>query len=92
MPFENELFQCPLCGMHAPASRLTEEGPFPLESFLVVGGGSLPLTDEEKETRKGRSFRKGSGKPGFSRTAQVVTDELRALVRQRIAEIGEQEE
>ncbi|MCK5235879.1 MAG: hypothetical protein KAR06_02745 [Deltaproteobacteria bacterium] len=70
--------------------RLTEEGPFSLESRLVVGGGSLPLTTEERESRKGRHFKKGSGKPIFNSIPQEVTDELRDLVSKRIEEISEQ--
>lgn len=90
MPFENEQFRCPLCAMWAPVERLTEEGPFALKSRRVVGGGSLPLTTEEREARKGRHFKKGSGKPIFNDKIEEPTDELRALVNKRIEELSEQ--
>ena len=89
MPFKNEQFHCPLCGMGALLERLTEEGPFPRESRVVGGGGSLPLTTSEREARKGRHFKKGSGKPIFTERIEEPSDELRALVQKRIEEISE---
>ena len=85
---ETELFRCVCCGQLAPITRLTEEGPFPLEKWLQTYGGKRALSDEELEGMKGRTFRRGGGPGIIEYYPQEVTDELRALIEKRIKEIG----
>ena len=84
MPQETAHFQCPLCGMHAPLERLTEEQPFPLRLFLKKLGGKVALSALERAER--RSWRsKPGGAPGKLDYVELpVTQDLVDMVTKRI--------
>ncbi len=84
---ETELFRCPCCGQLAPQARLTEEGPFDLEAWLQTWGGKVKLTEADREARRGQGFRRGSAPGRIEYEQQVVSDELRELVKKRLSEI-----
>jgi len=85
-----EIFRCPCCGMRAPITRLTEEGPFPLEKWLQTYGGKRAFTDEERMTMKWTKFRRGGAPGNIEYIPQEVTEELRELVRKRLEELSEE--
>ena len=88
MAGETEVFRCRCCGQIAPVVRLTEEGPFPLERKLQTFGGKRKLTDEQREARRGRPFKRG-GAPGIIDYQELdMSDELVALFEKRIEELS----
>jgi hypothetical protein len=87
MPHESQHFRCPCCGQHAPVERLTEEGPFEPALYEKSLGGKRKLTPEDREARKGKGFRRGSG-PGLLDYNEVpMTPEIQDALARRIAEL-----
>ncbi len=88
MAGEQIVFRCRCCGQLAPMERLTEEGPFPLERKLQTFGGKRKLTDEQRELRRGRPFKKGGAPGKIEYQPLKVGEELKTLFEQRIAELS----
>ena len=83
-------FRCPCCGMIADVDRLHGEGPYELELFIQRFGGKVKLTDDEKEDRRDRPFRRGSAR-GFIEYEKVEDgrfEELKTQIEKRIKETG----
>lgn len=53
--------RCPLCGMICDEENLDQDEPYPFEVFLEEFGGKMPVTEEDREARKGKGFRSGKG-------------------------------
>ena len=80
-------FRCPCCGMVADVSNLETGEPYRLEAFLEKYGGKRPLTKEDRKARKGLKLGSGSA-PGIIEYQNIeVTDELKGLFGERIAEL-----
>ena len=86
MPYETEHFRCPLCGQHAPETRL-DEGPFSLETYHKILGGKIKVSPQERERRRHASFKRGSA-PGNLEYFQVPTPEaLKTKTRSQLERI-----
>jgi len=85
-------FRCPCCGMIADVDRLNGEGPYELELFIQRFGGKVKLTDDEREDRKYKPFRRGSAR-GFIEYEKIEDgrlEELKTQIDKRIKEIETQ--
>lgn len=81
-------FRCPCCGMVADVSNLETSEPYQLEAFLEKYGGKRRLTKEDRQARKGLRLGSGSA-PGIIEYQDIdVTDELKGLLGERIAELS----
>jgi len=84
--------RCPMCGMIFDLDRLDSDGPYPLELFIQRFGGKLPLSDDEREDRKGKPFKRGSAR-GFMEYEKIEgekLEELKLLVDRRVEQLRAQ--
>ncbi len=89
MAYETEHFRCPLCGQHAPVTRL-DEGPFGLEAYHKILGGKLKVSPQERERRRHLKFKRGSA-PGSLEYFQVPTpEEMKQKTRAQLEQIRKQ--
>ena len=80
-------FSCPLCNMHAPIERITEEGPFAFALFEKVLGGKVKLTQEEKEKQISYGFRRFYVAGKLTYLEVPMEERYVELIRERIAEL-----
>jgi len=74
--------------MVADVSNLETSEPYQLEAFLEKYGGKRRLTKEDRQARKGLRLGSGSA-PGIIEYQDIdVTDELKGLLGERIAELS----
>ena len=87
---ERLVIRCPCCGQIAPADRLGSDGTYPLEVYIHHWGGKRAFTDDEREDRKGKSFKRGSA-PGLMFYEKIeIPAQIADLFKKRATALIEQ--
>ncbi len=86
-PGEVIQFVCPVCGQHAPISRITNEGPFVFAVFRKILGGKRALTEEERIARRGRRYSRGQNPGRLDYEPARMTKKYQDAIANRLSQL-----